>query len=56
MTRNEATVEDTAFEWFGELGYAVRHRRELAPSNPEKASKFIGSSIFNPSSLGAINP
>jgi type I restriction enzyme R subunit len=31
MTLNESIVEDAAFEWFGELGYAVGHGPNLAP-------------------------
>ncbi|MEY2878610.1 MAG: Type restriction enzyme protein [Verrucomicrobiota bacterium] len=40
MSLNEATVEDAALEWFGELGYAVAHGPQLAPGEPaaERAS------------------
>ncbi len=31
MSLNESIVEDAALEWFGELGYAVGHRPQLAP-------------------------
>ena len=31
---NESIVEDTALEWFGELGYAVGHGPHLAPGEP----------------------
>ena len=31
MSLNESIVEDAAFEWFGELGYAVGHGPQLAP-------------------------
>jgi type I restriction enzyme R subunit len=34
MTFNEATVEDAALTWFGELGYAVAHGPHLAPGEP----------------------
>jgi len=34
MTLNESIVEDAALEWFGELGYAVRHGPNLAPGEP----------------------
>ena len=31
MALDESIVEDAAFEWFGELGYAVGHGPHLAP-------------------------
>ena len=31
MSLNEALVENSALEWFGELGYAVGHGPQLAP-------------------------
>jgi len=31
MNLNEATIEDAALEWFGELGYAVGHGPHIAP-------------------------
>lgn len=31
MSLNESTVEEAAFEWFGELGYAVGHGPHIAP-------------------------
>ena len=31
MSLNKSIVEDGAFEWFGELGYAVGHGPHLAP-------------------------
>jgi hypothetical protein len=34
MTINESIVEDAAFEWFGELGYAFGHGPHLAPGEP----------------------
>ncbi len=34
MTLNDAIVEDAAFEWFGELGYAIGHGLQLAPREP----------------------
>ncbi|MFZ1828064.1 MAG: type I restriction endonuclease [Candidatus Competibacteraceae bacterium] len=34
MSLNESIVEDAALEWFGELGYAVRHGPHLAPGEP----------------------
>jgi type I restriction enzyme R subunit len=33
-TLNKSIVEDAALEWFGELGYAVRHGPHLAPGEP----------------------
>ncbi len=35
MSLNESIVEDVALEWIGELGYAVGHRPQLAPGEPE---------------------
>ena len=34
MSLNESIVEDAAFEWFGELGYAVGQGPHLAPGEP----------------------
>ncbi len=34
MSLNESIVEEAALEWFGELGYAVRHGPHLAPGEP----------------------
>ena len=34
MRLNESIIEDAALEWFGELGYAVRHGPHLAPGEP----------------------
>ena len=34
MSLNESIVEDAAFEWFGELGYAVGHGPHLASGEP----------------------
>jgi hypothetical protein len=32
MTLTESIVEDAALTWFGELGYAVGHGPQMAPS------------------------
>ena len=32
MSLNESIVEDSALEWFGELGYADGHGPQLAPA------------------------
>jgi hypothetical protein len=32
MSLNESIVEDAALEWFEELGYAVEHGPQVAPS------------------------
>jgi type I site-specific restriction-modification system R (restriction) subunit len=34
MTLDESNVEAAALDWLGELGYAVRHGRDLAPGEP----------------------
>jgi type I restriction enzyme R subunit len=34
MSLTEATVEDAALAWFGELGYAVGHGPHIAPGEP----------------------
>lgn len=34
MSLNEAIVEDVAFDWSEELGYAVGHGPHLAPGEP----------------------
>ncbi|MDZ4755660.1 MAG: type I restriction endonuclease [Phycisphaerae bacterium] len=40
MSLTESTVEEAARDWFGGLGYAIRHGAELAPGEPnaERAS------------------
>ena len=40
MSFNESTIEDAALSWFGELGFAVAHGPDLAPSEvaAERAS------------------
>ena len=34
MSLNKSIVEDAALTWFGELGYAVGHRPQIAPGEP----------------------
>lgn len=34
MSLNESIVKDAAFEWFGEIGYAVGHGPHLASGEP----------------------
>ena len=34
MSLHESTVEDAPLGWFGELGYAVGHGRQIAPGEP----------------------
>lgn len=42
MTCNEATVEEAALAWFGELGYAVAHGPDLAPGEPAAERQSFG--------------
>jgi type I restriction enzyme R subunit len=45
MSLNESTVEDTALEWFGELGYAVGQGPH--PASGEPASRDGGRDSFS---------
>jgi type I restriction enzyme R subunit len=42
MSLNESHVENAALEWFGELGYAVRHGPRLAPGEPAAERESFG--------------
>ncbi|MFT5029624.1 MAG: type I restriction enzyme R subunit [Candidatus Binatia bacterium] len=42
MSLNESIVEDAAFEWFRELGYAVGHEPHLAPGEPAAERDSFG--------------
>jgi type I restriction enzyme R subunit len=44
MSPNEAIVEDTALEWFGELG-AIGHGPHLAPGEPAAERDAFGEMI-----------
>jgi len=45
MSPNEAIVEDTSLEWFGELG-AIGHGPHLAPGEPEAERDAFGEEIL----------
>lgn len=42
MSFNESIVEDAALEWFGKLGYAVRHGSHIAPGEPAAEPDLFG--------------
>jgi len=42
MSLNKSIVEDAALTWFGELGYAVGHRPQLAPGKPAAERDSFG--------------
>ncbi|NBV25322.1 MAG: hypothetical protein EBS05_25840 [Proteobacteria bacterium] len=42
MSLNESIVEDTALQWFGELGYAVGHGPQFAPGEPAAERDSFG--------------
>ena len=46
MSLNESIVEDTALEWFGELGYAVGHGPQLAPGEPAAERDSFGEVVL----------
>jgi type I restriction enzyme R subunit len=46
MSLNESIVEDAALEWFGELGYAVRHGPQLAPGEPAAERESFGEVVL----------
>ncbi|MBI4996674.1 MAG: type I restriction endonuclease subunit R [Rhodocyclales bacterium] len=43
---NEATVEDAALEWFGDLGYAIGHGPEIAPGEPAAERGSFGEVVL----------
>ena len=46
MSLNESHVENAALEWFGELGYAVGHGPQLAPSEPAAERDSFGEVVL----------
>lgn len=42
MSIDEATIEDAALTWFGELGYTVVHGPDLAPGEPAAERETFG--------------
>jgi type I restriction enzyme R subunit len=46
MSLTEATIEDAALEWFGELGYAVGHGPQLAPGEPAAERDSFGEVVL----------
>ncbi len=46
MSLDESIVEDAALEWFGELGYAVGHGPQLAPSEPAAERDSFGEVVL----------
>ena len=46
MSLNEALVENSALEWFGELGYAVGHGPQLAPGEPAAERVSFGEVVL----------
>ncbi len=46
MSLNEATVEDAALEWFGELGYAVGHGPHIAPGELLEERESFGDVVL----------
>ena len=51
---SEAIVEETALEWFGELGYAVGHGPHLAPGEPAAEREPVRSGDSRRQSLGEV--
>ena len=45
MSLNESIAEDAALEWFGELGYVVGHRPQIAACEPT-VERYIQREIF----------
>jgi type I restriction enzyme, R subunit len=46
MSLNESVVEDAALEWFGKLGYTVRHGPHLAPGEPAAERDSFGEAVL----------
>ena len=46
MILNESIAEDAALEWFGALGYAVRHEPYLAPGEPGAERDSFGEVVL----------
>ena len=46
MSLNESIVENAALEWFGELGYAVGHGPQIAPSEPAAERDSYGEVVL----------
>lgn len=46
MNLNESTLEDTALEWSGALGYAARRTPQLAPGEPAAEQDSFGEVVL----------
>jgi type I restriction enzyme R subunit len=56
MSLNESIVEDAALEWFGELGYEIRHGPQLAPGEPAAERESFGEVLLVGRLREAIRP
>jgi type I restriction enzyme R subunit len=58
MSLNESTVEAVVLEWFGDLGFAVGHRPQLAPVEPAAERDSFGEVVVGRLSeaLRRLNP
>jgi hypothetical protein len=59
MTLNDFIVEDTALEWFGELGHAAMHDPHLAPGEPAAEPRSFSDSMLVrrcPEAVRRLNP
>ena len=46
MKIDEATIEDAALTWFGELGYVAGHGLHLAPGEPAAERNSFGDVVL----------
>jgi hypothetical protein len=46
MSLTESILEDAALTWFGELGYAVGHRPQMAPGELEAEWSAFGEVVL----------
>ena len=53
---NEATVENAALTWFGDLGYEVGHGPHLAPDEPAVEQDSFGQVVLMRRLREAIQP
>jgi type I restriction enzyme R subunit len=56
MSLNESIVEDAALEWFGELGYEIRHGPQLVPGEPAAERESFGEVLLVGRLREAIRP
>ena len=54
MSLNESIIEDAALTWFGELGYAITHSPNIAPSEPSKERDTFGDVVVLSGEFSAL--